>query len=326
MLRSLVDEVVRRRLWPIPLVALLVAIAAPLLFMKSAPTSAPEVVPASAPAGELPKKAADLLKSRDKDVLRKQAKTRKAQDPFAPPASSKAGASGSASAAASAGSSTSQSVPVVITNSDGSTSTATIGPSKSTSSSSTSSATKTTKPATTTTAKTKKKTKTSTTTKPKVVVPTNTSSAAATSRVTYVDARFGERMGTMTRYRVPRLQTFRAGGKVAAMFVGYSATRNAAVFAVAPSTKVRGVTCREVKNVCRYVDLPVGAHARLTMRGANGATVSRRLDVVRIRHLPKVPGSTASARMTTLPVAKCLLKSLLALPATAPSISTNACA
>ena len=129
----------------------------------------------------------------------------------------------------------------------------------------------------------------------------------------------------MTRYRVPRLQTFRAGGKVAAMFVGYSATRNAAVFAVAPSTKVSGVKCREVKNVCRYVDLPAGAHARLTLLGEDGKIVSRRLDVTRIRHLPKVAGSTASARMTTLPAAKCLLKSLLALSASAPSISTDSC-
>ncbi len=123
---------------------------------------------------------------------------------------------------------------------------------------------------------------------------TSSSSAATTAKVTYVDVRFGERMGTMMRYRVPRLQTFRAGGKVAAMFVGYSAIRNAAVFAVAPSTKVSGVKCREVKNVCRYVDLPTGAHARLTLRGEDGKTVSRRLDVMRIRHLPKVAGSTAS--------------------------------
>jgi hypothetical protein len=130
----------------------------------------------------------------------------------------------------------------------------------------------------------------------------------------------------MIRYRVPRLQTFRAGGRVAAMFVGYSTTRNAAVFAVAPSTKVGGVTCRKVKGVCRYVDVPAGSYARLVLIGEKGAAVSRRLDVVSIRHLPPAAPSKASARMTSLAAAKCLLKGLLSLPAVAPSISTDACA
>lgn len=314
MLRSLVDEVVRRRLWPIPVVALLVAIAAPLMFMKSAPSNAPTGAPPMATPRPEPASVRGLLDSSDKPRGTKRS-TRKAQDPFAPPAGSTATATASARTASSGAASSSQSVPVVIKNADGTTSTATIAPSTGTTKSSGS--TKTTK--TTKAKSTAPKT-------PKITTPkTTTSSAAATSKVTYVDVRFGERMGTMTRFRVPRLQTFRAGGKVAAMFVGYSAVRNAGVFAVAPSTKVTGVTCREVKNVCRYVDLPAGAHARLTLRGANGAAVSRRLDVVRIRHLPKVIGSKASARMTTMAAAKCLLKSLLALPVTAPSISTDSC-
>jgi hypothetical protein len=57
MLRTLLDEVMRRRLWPIPLVAVLVAVAAPLLFLKSAPQDAPPAslaAPAMAPAGKLP--------------------------------------------------------------------------------------------------------------------------------------------------------------------------------------------------------------------------------------------------------------------------------
>ena len=37
MLRNMLQEIVRRRLWPIPLVAVLVIIAAPVLLMKSAP-------------------------------------------------------------------------------------------------------------------------------------------------------------------------------------------------------------------------------------------------------------------------------------------------
>jgi hypothetical protein len=322
MLRSLVDEVVRRRLWPIPLVAVLVAIAAPLLFMKSAPTAAPAQPPAPATEVGFPKAAGPYVNPKDKPLNGVRPSPRKAQDPFAPPASSSSSAASGTSAASAATGKTSsaQSVPVVIKNSDGTTSTATIGPSTGTSS--TSSSTPKAK------TKTKKKSTTPKTTTPTVTVPkTTTSSAAAMSRVTYVDVTFGERMGTMTRFRVPRLQTFRAGGKVAAMFVGYSVTRNAAVFAIAPSTKVSGVKCREVKGVCRYVDLPVGAHARLTLRDedVDGEKVSRRLDVVGIRHLPKVAGSKASARMTTLPAAKCLLKSLLALSATAPSISTDSC-
>jgi hypothetical protein len=322
MLRSLVDEVVRRRLWPIPLVAILVAIAAPVLFMKSAPTNAPASTdaPAAAPAGK-PLPDQGLVEDSDRNANKAERPARKAQDPFAPPSGSSSTDSASTSAASTGTGKTSspQSVPVVIKNSDGTTSTATITPSTSTTKSNGS------------TAKTKKTTKAKstapkTTTIPKITVPkTTTSSAASTAKITYVDVRFGERMGTMTRYRVPRLQTFRAGGNVAAMFVGYSAIRNAAVFAVAPSTRITGVTCREVKNVCRYIDLPVGAHARLTLRGADGSVISRRLDVVQVRHLPKVTGSKASARMTTLPAAKCLLNRLLALPLTASSISTDSC-
>lgn len=316
MLRSLVDEVVRRRLWPIPVVALLVAIAAPLLFMKSAPTNAPTEAPPIAAPGTLPKKADVLLKSSDRAVVSTKPSKRKAKDPFAPPAGSTSDASSAASGkTASAGTGSSQEVPVVIKNSDGTTSTATIAPSTGTSSSSKAKA------------KAKKTATKAKSTTPKVTVPKTSSSSAAATRkvVTFVDVQFGERMGTLTRYRVPRLQTFRAGGKVAAMFVKYSPTRNAAVFAVAPSTKVSGVTCREVKNVCRYVDLPEGAHARLKLTGADGSTVTRRIDVMRIRHLPKVPGTRASVRVTTMAAAKCLLKSLLTLSATAPSIAPNSC-
>lgn len=318
MLRSLVDEVVRRRLWPIPLVALLVAVAAPLLFMKSAPTNATTAPPAAPAPQSLP--GGNPVPATDREAVSKKPSKRKAKDPFAPPSGSASKSSATAASAGSASSGTTssaQAVPVVITNANGTTSTATIAPSTSSSAKSSTSKSR---------SKTKAKSSTSKPKTPSVTVPKATSSTSAKpSSATYVDVQFGERMGTMTRYRVPRLQTFRAGGKVAAMFVGYSVTRNAAVFAVAPSTTVRGVTCREVKGVCRYVDLPNGAHARLALRGADGELVSRRLEVVNIRRLPKVAGSTASARMTTLPAAKCLLKSLLALSASAPSIATDSC-
>jgi hypothetical protein len=306
MLRSLVDEVVRRRLWPIPLVALLVVIAAPLLFMKSTPAGAPaatEVPPAAAP-GQLPNAAEKVMSTSDRTVVSHKRSTLKREDPFAPPQSAvvkkTTATSSTSSSSSTAKTSTPAAVPVVIKNADGSTTKATIGPATSTSKS----------PAKTTA--TKKKSTTPKTTTPAKIV-------------TYVDIRFGKKMGTMLRYRVPRLQTFQAGRKVAAMFVGYSAKRNAAVFAVAPSTKVSGVTCRKVDKVCRYVDLAEGRHARLTLRAADGTITSRRLDVVGIRHLPQTPASTASARTTSLPAAKCLLKGLLTLTAIAPSLPVDAC-
>jgi hypothetical protein len=319
MVRSLVDEVVRRRLWPIPIVALLVAIAAPLLFMKSTTANpASTAPPPTAQPVPLPTKAERLLAPLDKDLVTTKRSTRKAEDPFAPPASAAKPSSAASAAGAAAVTSPAQSVPVVIKNSDGSTSTATISPSPSASKSTTKSSPSKSSTAKATTPKV---------TTPKVTSPkTTTSSAVAIKRVPYVDVRFGERMGTLVRYRVPRLQTFRAGGKVAAMFVGYSASRRAGVFAVAPSTKVSGVSCREVKGVCRYIDLRSGSHARLRLGGEDGSLVSRRLDVVSIRYLPRAAPSKASARLTPLPAAKCLLKSLLSLSIMAPSISADACA
>jgi hypothetical protein len=303
MLRSLVDEVVRRRLWPIPLVALLIAIAAPVLFLKSAPADAPaatQAPPAAAP-GELPGTAEKLVTTSDKAVTPRQTSKPKAQDPFAPPASAakKDASSGSAAAAATAG--PSAAVGVVIAKS--------------------SAKAKTTKSSQPTNAATPK------VSKPTVTVPKTTPVVVpAANTVAYVDVRFAKRANSMVRYRIPRLQTFQAGRKVAAMFVGYSAKRNAAVFAVAPSTEVKGLECRKVKGVCRYVDIPAGSYARLVLRDIDGSLVSRRLDVVSIRHLAPAPASKASARKTTLEAATCLLENLLKLPAIAPSIRTDACA
>jgi len=324
MLRSLVDEVVRRRLWPIPLVALLIAIAAPLLFMKSAPEGAPaatEAPPVAAP-GKLPVRAEKLLNASDKAAAPRKRSTRAGQDPFAPPASARqaaeapatatAPAPATASASKSGGSSSTTAIPVVITNSDGSKATVSV-PTKPT-------ATKPTKPRKRSTSKRR--------TKPK----SKPSTPATPATVTYVDVRFAKRMGSMVRYRVPRLQTFRAGGRVAAMFVKYSPARDKAVFAIAPSTKVVGkLRCRTKKGVCRYVDIPAGSSVRLRMRTESGSVVSRRLEVVRIRRLPVAvaaaspSGTKASARSTPLAEAKCLLNSLLKLPVIVPSISADFC-
>jgi hypothetical protein len=306
MMRSLVQELVRRRLWPVPLVALLVAIAAPALFLKSAPADAPpaSAAPPAPAAGELPARAGGLLDATQKAVTRRHRLKGKGQDPFAPPASgaksAAAPAKTAAAAAAKAAAASPKAIPVVITNANGS------------------------KPAaapTTTTTTPKATTQRST-----APTTTTTPATAAVKTVTYVDVRFARQMGSMLRYRLPRLQALRAGGRVAAVFVKYSPARHKAVFAIAPSTKVDGdVTCRRVLGVCRYVDIPAGSYARLTMRGEDGRYLSRRLDVVSIRHMPLEGNATPSARTTPLATATCLIKRLLALPAIVPSISSDSC-
>ncbi|MEY2516877.1 MAG: hypothetical protein QOJ89_4235 [bacterium] len=315
MLRSLVGEVVRRRLWPIPLAAILIAIAAPLLFMKSAADApAGSAVPPVAAPGELPASAERLVTTSDKAVTPRQKAKPKGQDPFAPPASARK-VVGDAAAAPTTTPAASVSAPssgaVVIRNSDGSTATMP--------------APKTTTKATTTKKATTKKSTTPKVTTPKVTTPEpTTSSAAASVTTTYVDVRFGRRQNTMLRFRVPRLQAFRAGGKVAAMFVNYDKARHVAVFAIAPSTTVAGdVDCRKVKGVCRYVDIPAGSYARLRLHNADGSVISRRLDVVSIRTLPGK--EDAMPRATSLDTASCLLKRLQKLSTSIQSIAFDAC-
>ena len=314
MLRSLIGEVVRRRLWPIPLAAILIAVAAPLLFMKSAPVDVPaDAAPAAAAPGELSTRAQRLVATSDQAVASRKRSQRRSQDPFAPPASAtkaKDAAAGAPPAAAPAATGSGAAGAVVIKNSDGSS---------------------TTMPATKQPATSKKK-KTSMAKKKqapaakKKIAPKPTP-APTPATVTYVDVRFGERKDTGLRHRVPRLQTFRAGGKVAAVFVKYSPAHDKAVFAIAPSTYVSGdVKCRKVNGVCRYVDIPEGEHVRLTLRGEDGRVVSRRLDVVRIRKMPLAGNESAARRTTPLADATCLLKGLLKLPVTLPSISVDACA
>jgi|GEM_PF-1967087 len=319
MVRSLVDEVVRRRLWPIPLLAVLIAIAAPLLFMKSAPDASDAIVPPpSSELRPLSTKANDLMNGSDRDVAPRKLPGRKRQDPFVAPASTKKAVSTEAAGGGAAGeTAAAQQIPVVITSSDGSTSTATVTTGKS----ATNGKSAKSKPAKAATSGAKpSRAPKVTTTKP----ATSATTSAAIRTATFVDVRFAERQGTMTRYRVPRLQTFRAGGKIAAMFVGYSTSRRAATFAIAPTTTVRGpAKCRSVKRVCRYVDVPQGSYARLTLRGEDGTLISRRLDVVRVRRLPAT--AKAMPRLTSMKQASCLVKTLLALPAIAPSISTDAC-
>jgi len=318
MLRSLVDEVVRRRLLPVVLVALLVIIAAPLLFMKSAPDDAPAAgdVPAAATPGKLPGRAEKLLVTTDKAVTPRHDSKGAGKDPFAPPASAKAAADTGTPAAAGAPASSGSAAPaltadarkITIENSDGS---------KTTISSNKKSKKKTTKK------KTKKKTA------PKKQTPAPRT--APVQNVALVNVRFGRSMNSSKARRVPRLQTFKAGGSVVAMFVKYSPARDKAVFAIAPSTAVSGdVKCRRKEGVCRYVDIPAGESVRLKTRTAKGTLVSRRLQVVSIKRVPEtvaaVTTPTPAPRTTPLSQATCLLKNLLALPSVLfPSISVDAC-
>lgn len=268
MLRSLVDEVVRRRLWPVLLAAVLVAIVAPLLFMKSAPSNAPSVseVPAAAKAGALPTPAARLVTTSDKAVVGHHAKSKR-HDPFAPPSSAVAaakaaaatqggGATTAAKPAAKAKTTTSKAasakttpVPVVITNGQ---------------------TTKTSEPSSTT----------PNTTKASSAITSNGSKSKES-----VDVRFDEHSGAKVHHNVAQLKTFKVDGQIVAVFLKWSPTRDKAVFAIDPSTIVTGpVQCRRKDGVCRYVDIPVGSYARLTWLGSDGSFVTRRLDLVKYNH------------------------------------------
>jgi len=259
MLRSLVDEVVRRRLWPILALAIVVAVAAPLLFMKSAPSGAPDAsaTPPPAEAGTLPATGSKLVTTSDKAVTpRHKTKGAKGKDPFAPPASAaKAAAAAAAppatttttgSAAKGAKNSSTKAIPVVITDSSGTQLSIRSGGSKKT-------------------------------------TPKKTTTASVAADVDTVDVRFGEKSGTKIRRGVKQLKTLKVDGKVAAVFVKWSPNRKKAVFAIPATTIVSGdIDCRRKEGVCRYVDIPVGKYARLTWLTEDGGSyVTRRLDVVR---------------------------------------------
>jgi hypothetical protein len=251
MLHELLTEIVRRRLWPIPLVTATVAVAAPLLFMKSAPADAPSAAapaPALAPAGKLPARAQRLLATSDAGATSvRRGATRRSHDPFAPPSGRKSTVKPAAGAATkdSRAAAADTPVPVVITNSDGSV----------------------------------PKTESTPATPASSADPPSTPTASAAA----VDVRFGKEADAKLRSGIPRLETFVARGNVVAVFVKYSPRRDKAVFAIAPSTLITGdVECRRKEGLCRYVDIPAGKHARLTWSLPDGTVVSRRLDVVRV--------------------------------------------
>lgn len=284
MLRNLLDEVMRRRLWPIAVVALLVGAAAPLLFLKPTAQDAPPAsmaVPAEAPAGELPARAQRLLAgSRAAGVEARRRRSRRT-DPFqAPPSyagstSKPAGAAPGkdkpASAAAPSGALAGAAVP---------TAPGPIAP----------------RPATPASV-------------PRAVGDDDAPTPVPTR---LVDVRFGKRIPARLQRRIPRLQTFLAEGRIVAVFVKYSPRRRKAVFAIAPGTLVDGqIDCRRKEGLCRYIDIPAGKGVRLITRGSDGTPVSRRLDVVRIVRPSQARGSATVS--STSADGTCLLGKMLAL-------------
>jgi hypothetical protein len=288
MLRNLLGEIRHRHLWPIPLVAIAVAVAAPLLFLKSAPTGGP-LAPGSATAtptpAQLTARAEQLVATTDA-VKRAARKASRTTDPFQIPSPrrSKSGRK-KASSSKDKTSSAAEPVPVVITNADGTapedapdsgTTSAPIG---------------------------------------------DVAKAPAPAGTTLVDVRFGERMPATLHRAIPRLQTFVAGGHVIAIFVKYSPSRDKAVFAIAPATSLSGgIDCRRKQDLCRYVDIPAGKGVRLTTLTGSGSLVTHRLDVERIVHSAG-PDSGAAAPAH----ASCLLGKLLTLSADDPWLASDAC-
>ncbi len=309
MISKLIGEIRRRRLWPVPALAVVVAVVAPVLLLSSGPSEAPLAAtsaPASPQAAQLPERARRLLASSDATPSSARRPARRAGDPFLPPASRRsvatpAGAAapqGSAAPSAavkpSPAASTMKPVPVVITNADGSTP-----------------ASQASRPAPRTTS----------TPRVRAGAPIGGEIGARTkARMTAVDVRFGKTLPGRAYRGIPRRQTFVAGGRVLAIFVKYSPNRRKAVFAVGPHTLVQGVSCRRKHGVCRYVDVAAGKHVSLTTRTASGKLVRRRLDVLRTALRPATAFTRAAPRDGS-----CLLDKLLKVSILDPPLASDAC-
>jgi hypothetical protein len=290
MLRGLVHEIVRRKLWPIPVIALLVAVAAPLLFMKSSSGQSPSLAQAPATvdtssAKSLPVNARRLL--RTKPTVKRQSKAGKAADPFQGPASGGSGKSDSAAASNDAASPAAASsaaagaqqkpVPVVITDEHGKATTTTSGDQGS------------------------------------------SKSSGSDSGYVAVDVGFKRNGKGAVRQSVPRLTPLVAKHRIVATFVKYSPSRNKAVFAISPNTYVAGsVKCRREAGLCRYIELSRGKHVLLTILGPGGSLLTRRLSVARIR-------SRSGAEPRPPLAGRCLLSKLAKLGPGDPAVLSDAC-
>jgi hypothetical protein len=297
MMRNLIEEVRTRRVLAFAALGVLVALALPLLFLKSAPEGAPaanSAAPAAAEPAKLPARAARLLATNDAATARGQAKGA-SHDPFNPPAAFRAAAdAGKGGAAAPAKAST-----PTVTSGGGGGSTAT-------------------KPAPAVTQTPAPSPANNT------VTPRRTTSALNANNAS-VDIRFGPKADTKLRRGIPRQKAFYIHGKLVAMFVKYSPSRKAAVFAVAPGMLITGpVKCRAQDGACRYLDIPAGAHAWLTIATPSRTIVSRRLDVVRIKRR-KPSSSTRATAAGDTGVSACLLGKLLDQKAGDALLDRDAC-
>lgn len=303
MLGNLLGEIARRRLWPIPVAALLVTAVALLAFMKPAPPDAPAAsapAPAPAAAGALPERAQRLLTADDAPADVAPVRRRDASDPFEPPAShggkrarkrrsggDAAPSKGAAGSDAAPPVGTKENpIPVVIANAGAGVQPQVAGGA------------------------------------PIVDDATTVSTSAVTGAA--VDVRFGAAYPARLHRAIARTQTFAAGGRIVAIFVKYSPARDKAVFAISPRTLVTGdVACRRKQGVCRYVDIPAGGHVRLTTLAADGTVVSRRLDVARIDR--SADGRSAAAVASAPLDGACLLRRMLALARDASAPAIDAC-
>jgi hypothetical protein len=301
MLRNLIDEVRNRRVLAFAALGVLVALALPLMFLKSAPDGAPAsdaAAPAAAKEAKLPPRAARLLQTTDPGAPGGRAKG-SAQDPFAPPASYRAAAAAAASkgAAGAADSSGAKSaanspgaasatptkpIPVVIQ--DGS-------PAK------------------------KKQASSRSRSNP------STSSPTRSTRTLTVDIRYGKKKDSPIKRAIPRNQAFYIHGKLVAMYVRYSESRKKAIFAVAPGVHISGPVSSRVSDNVRYIDVPAGEHAWLTIVTANRTIVKRRLDVVRARSVSGAKTTNAAASAESA----CLLGKLTAMKPGDRFLDRDAC-
>jgi hypothetical protein len=296
MLRNLLDEMMRRRLLPVAALAVLVAVIVPLLFLKGAPDDAPSAdaaAPAAAETAKLPARAARLLAATDAAASRGGANG-KASDPFSPPAAIRAAAAAAAggtttAAAKTSGGAKTSRAPVVITdNGNGKLPYHSGEVPKSSNSNS------------------------------------NSNSSTATKTMA-IDIRYGAHKDSKLRRAIPRNKAFYINGKLVAVFVKYSTSRKKAIFAVAPNLYISGpVKCRVENGVCRYLDIPVGSHARLAIITENRSVVSRRLDVVRAKALTSSNTTTATAAGASTDAA-CLLGKLVAMKPGDALLGRDAC-
>jgi hypothetical protein len=303
MLHHLIEEVRNRRVLVLAALGVIIALALPLFFIKGSPAGAPAAgatAPPAATEAKLPERAARLLAATDAAAVKGHASGRTA-DPFSPPASYRAAvaaaaAKGAGTPAAKVTSDTpkggggatpgTKSNPIVITNADDKPT----GNSSSNGSGATSPAAK-----------------------------------ARSARTVAVDVRFGKQKDSKIRRAIAPNQGFYIHGRLVALFVRYSPSRHRAIFAVAPGLHISGPNrCRVVNNVCRYLDIAAGSHARLTTILDNRSVVSRRLDVVHTRTRNASAGTRAAAAGAGADGA-CLLRKLRAMVPGDALLDRDAC-